>query len=175
METLFDQLATTAAGLGLVWLGYGLWLLTGVLNAGFNTKIWSWKRMFLDIAKAILFSVIVLALVVLADGIQWYAWVNKADISQLTEPIKVSVITTALLGGAVYYYGKALKNAFSFGMLKLDQINEELTIETTGEPDYRSVGNIVRNFIGVEELPNDDNARLAAEAIDKEAEDGSEH
>lgn len=170
MDTLFDQLATTTIGLGLVWLGYGLWLLTGILNAGFNTKTWSWKRMFLDIAKAVLFSVVVLALVVLANGIEWYAWVNKADITQLTEPIKVSAITLALLGGSAVYYSKALKNAMNFIMLKLDQIDLN-KIKTDGEPDYRAAGNAVRNFIGVEELPHDDFAQLAAEAIDEEAED----
>lgn len=114
MELLTDKLITTSVGLGLLGLGYLLWFITGWLNYFFNTKKWSWKKTFTDLAKAALMGLVLLGLVALADGLDWYAGLLGYDISTFTDGASTTMMLGGIVAGIATYYGRAVKNALNF-------------------------------------------------------------
>lgn len=111
---MIDQLIITGMGLGLLASGYVLWLITGIVNATFNTKTWSWEKMATDIAKALLMGTVLLALVALANGIELYANMLGFDISAFTEGISTMTMLGGITAGIAVYYGRAMKNTWAF-------------------------------------------------------------
>lgn len=120
---MFNQLLTTLVGLGLLAGGYVLWLITGIVNAAFNTKKWSWRKTFTDIAKAGLMGVVILGLVVLSNGMEWYAGLLGFDITSLTDGMSTVTMLGGIMAGIAVYYGRAMKNALNF--FKLPNSEEE--------------------------------------------------
>lgn len=118
MNDLVNQLITTGVGEALLGFAYLLWLITGVANATFNTKTWSWKKTGTDLAKAILMAIVILGLVVLSNGLEWFAGMLGFDITAFTDGMSTVTILGGIIGGAALYYSRAVKNAINF--FKLD-------------------------------------------------------
>lgn len=118
MGSLVDELVTTAVGLGMLAGGYLLWLLTGIVNAAVNTKTWSWKKTIADFSKALLMAVVILGLVALSNGLDWYAGLLGFDFSEFTNGLSTVAMIGGIIAGIATYYGKAAKNALNF--FKLD-------------------------------------------------------
>lgn len=114
MDELISQLITTLVGLGLLAGGYLLWLLTGVVNSAFNTKTWSWQKMAIDVSKALLIGVVILALVALSNGLEWYAGLLGFDISAFTSGMSTVAMLGGIVAGVATYYGRAMKNALNY-------------------------------------------------------------
>lgn len=163
MKGLIDQVVTTAAGLGLLGVGYLLWFITGVVNAGFNTKTWSWKRTAQDIAKALVMALAILGLVFLANGLDWYANLLGFNITELMDGVSLVTMLGGIILGCVNYYGKAVRNAFNFFRLELGGLTPE------GDQDYHAISTAVLSVFNADDMPNEEDATKAAKAIDDEA------
>lgn len=111
---MLSHLYITLIGEGLLAGGYVLWLITGIVNAAFNTKQWSWKKTFTDIAKAIVMAAVILGLVALSDGMEWYASLLGFEIASLTDGMSTVTMLGGITAGIVVYYGRAMKNALAF-------------------------------------------------------------
>lgn len=148
MEEMINQLITTAEGLGLLAIGYLLWFLTGVVNSKFNTHQWSWKKTRVDIAKAVTMGAVMLGLVFLANGLDWYAGSLGFDISQLMDNCSVAVMTGGIILGCVNYYGKAVLNSTRFFKLKLGELAtpEQVNYSAVAEPTKQVISDIVASF-----------------------------
>lgn len=129
---MIDQIITTIVGLGLLAGGYGLWLLTGIVNAAVNTKTWSWKKTGLDISKALLMGAVIIGLVALSNGIDWYAGLLGFDVSQFTDGMSTITMLGGITAGIAIYYGRAAKNALNFFKLRDDVVAE-------GEQNYAEI------------------------------------
>lgn len=117
---MFDKEIVMLIGEGLLAGGYLLWLISGITNSVFHTKVWSWKKMFTDIAKAILMGLVLLGLVALADGLDWYAGLLGYDISTFTDGASTTMMLGGIVAGIATYYGRAVKNALNFFKLPTD-------------------------------------------------------
>lgn len=111
---MLDQLLITVTGLGLLAGSYVLWLITGIVNAAFNTKEWSWKKMAIDAAKALLMAVVILGLVTLSSGLDWYAGLLGFDITAFTDGVSMVTMLGGITAGIATYYSRAMKNALAF-------------------------------------------------------------
>lgn len=163
MQELIDQLITTGVGLGLLGGTYLVWLLTGVANNLFSTKKWSWKRTLEDIAKTCLMCVAIMAWVAVCYGVDWFAAKMGADISALLQGASVAGVIGGIIGGTVYYLGKAYNNIIAF-------VNANHVEVEVKNPDYKAVADTARAIAEavtpawtVDEKQT--NAEAAAEAI----------
>ncbi len=144
MGNLLNELITTIVGLGLLGGGYILWLITGIVNCMFNTHTWSWKKTATDLAKAFLMAVVVLGLVALSNGMDWYCGLLGFDISSFTNGMSTVVMLGAITAGIANYYGKAAKNALNFYKLKNQaKIVGEQNYEEVAKQSLEVVNNIV--------------------------------
>lgn len=137
---MIDQLIVTLVGLGLLGGGYLLWLLTGIVNAAINTKTWSWKKTISDISKALVMAVVILGLVALSNGMDWYAGLLGFNISEFTDGLSIVTMLGGIVAGIATYYGRAMKNALNFFKLKDD-------VKPVGEQNYNQIANDVRDFL----------------------------
>lgn len=135
---MIDQLIVTLVGLGLLGGGYLLWLLTGIVNAVVNTKQWSWRKTATDVAKALLMGVVILGLVALSNGIDWYAGLLGFDVSAFTDGMSTVVMLGGIVAGIATYYGRAMKNAMNFFKLPTE-------VKPVGEQNYKQIANDVKN------------------------------
>lgn len=134
MNDLSSQLVTTMVGLGLLAGGYLLWLLTGVTNAVVNTKTWSWKKTIADLSKALLMGVVILGLVALSNGLEWYAGLLGFDVTEFTDGVSIVTLIGGIVAGIATYYGRAMKNALNF--FKLTTSAKQIEGTT---PDFKAV------------------------------------
>lgn len=134
---MIDQLIVTLVGLGLLGGGYLLWLLTGIINAVVNTKLWSWKKTITDLAKALLMGVVILGLVALSNGIDWYAGLLGFDVAQFTDGMSTVVMLGGIIAGIATYYGRAMKNAMNF-------FNLSTEVKPVGEQNYEQIASDVK-------------------------------
>lgn len=139
MENLFNELVTTCVGLGLLGGSYIVWFLTGVANNLFSDKKWSWKRMFEDIAKALLWCIAILAWVILCDGLEWFAHLCNCDISALMDGASVAGVLGGLIGGTIFYTTKAYKNILAF-------IDTNHVGAIVDNPDYEAIAETVAKY-----------------------------
>lgn len=137
---MLDQLITTGIGLGLLAGGYLLWLLTGVINCVVNTRRWSWKKTITDISKAFLMGVVILGLVALANGLDWYTKLLGFDISTFTDGMSTLTMLGGIIAGIAVYYGRAMKNALNFFKLPSD-------VTPVGEQNYAGVAEPVKQAV----------------------------
>lgn len=139
MDELINQLITAGTGLGLLGGTYLVWLLTGVANNLFSTKKWSWKRMFEDVAKTALMCVAILAWVAVCYCTDWFATKMGVDISALLDGASIAGVIGGIIGGTVFYLGKAYKNIAAF----VNSDHVEVVVEN---PDYKAVADKVKEF-----------------------------
>lgn len=142
---MLDKEIVMLIGEGLLAGGYLLWLMTGIVNAAFNTKTWSWKKMALDLVKALVMGVVLLGLVALSDGLDWYASMLGFDISQLTDGMSTTVLFTGIVGGIAVYYGKAVKNAINFFKLPTSGVT---LIDQGSTPNYEAIAEAAKETVG---------------------------
>lgn len=114
MEELMNQLITTAIGLSLLGGSWFVLFLTGVSKYLFNKEKWSWEKFFESVAKAALMGLATLTWVALTYGIDWFAGKCGADISALMEGASIAGVLGAVIGGCVYFLGRAFKNITKF-------------------------------------------------------------
>lgn len=143
MNDLASQLVTTLVGLGLLAGGYILWLLTGIVNAAVNTKTWSWKKTIADLSKALLMGVVILGLVALSNGLEWYAGLLGFDFSEFTDGVSTVSMIGGIIAGIAIYYGRAMKNALNF--FKLTTSAKQIE---GSSPNYEAVAKPVIDMVG---------------------------
>lgn len=135
LENLINQLITVAVGLAILGGSYLVWLLSGVANVLFNPeRKWSWKRMFEDLTKALLMSIALLAWVAVFDALDWFSTQMGADITEILEGASVAGVIGGIIGGTVYYIGKAYRNFYEF----INKNHVEPKIEA-GSQNYQTV------------------------------------
>lgn len=137
---MIDKVVTMLVGEGLLAGGYFLWFLTGVAKAVFETKTWSWKKMFTDISKALLVGAVLVGLVALADAMNWYADMLGFDISAFTDGVSTTLLLGGVAAGIAVYYGKAARNALNFFKLPTD-------VTQVGEADYAAIAAPIYQFM----------------------------
>lgn len=139
---MFDKELVMLIGEGLLAGGYLLWLLSGIFNAALYTKTWSWRKMFTDIAKAVLMGVVLLGLVALSDGLNWYAGLLGYDISTFTEGASTTMMLGGIVAGIATYYGRAVRNALNFFKLPTD-----VTPIEGSEQNYHQIVEDAKEFL----------------------------
>lgn len=114
MQEIVNQLITTGVGLTLLLGSWFVHFLTGFSKYLFNDKKWDWAKFFRSLVKAGLMSAATLAWVAITYGINWFATKCGADISALMEGASTAGVIGAIIGGSVYFLGKAFKNIVAF-------------------------------------------------------------
>lgn len=141
---MFDKEIVMLIGELLLGGGYLLWLLTGIVNAAVNTKTWSWKKTLTDLSKALLMAVVLLGLVALSDGLNWYAGLLGYDISTFTDGASTTMMLGGIVAGIATYYGRAVKNAMNFFRLPTDV----KAIDQGAEPNYEAIAEAAKKTVG---------------------------
>lgn len=163
---MFDKEIVMLIGEALLAGGYLLWLLTGVVNAAINTKTWSWKKMATDLAKAALMGVVMVALVALSDGLDWYATSLGYDISVFTDGASTTMMFGGIVAGIAIYWGRAVRNAMNFFKLPTDVKQIE-----GANPDYSKMVEEAKSFIETI-TPKSIKEMWEEEGVDKELLEG---
>lgn len=129
MQELANQLITTGIGLSLLLGSWFVHFLTGLSKYLFNNNKWNWTKFFRSLVKAVLMAAATLAWVAITYGIDWFAAKCGADISALMEGASTAGVIGAIIGGSVYFLGKAFKNIVSF-------LGEPIPVENV---DYEAI------------------------------------
>lgn len=139
MDELINQLITTGLGLTLLGGAYLIWLCTGIANNIFSVKKWSWKRTLEDVLKTTLMALATLAWVGECYGLNWFITQMGGDASAILDGVSVAGLIAGIIGGSVYFLGKAYRNIINF--VNSNHVEVELT-----DPDYKAVADKVKEF-----------------------------
>lgn len=142
MDNVIDQLITASSGLFLLAGGYLLWFITGIANYSFNTRKWSWKKTVTDLAKAFLMAFVILALVALSNGLDWYSSKLGFNITEFTDGVSTTTLFGGIVAGIALYYGRAVRNALNFFKLPTNVKPIEGSTQ-----DYAGIANDVKSFV----------------------------
>ena len=129
---MLDKIIAAAVGAGILGSAYLLDLLIGIVKVIFTPSIkWSWKKMFQDLVKAIIWAVGVIGTVALLEVTNWYAKKVGADMSFLQDA-SFPILIAGILGGVGWYLTNTIKNIVAFINKKTDVKLDESQADYTG-------------------------------------------
>ena len=131
-KTMLDKIIAAAVGAGILGSAYLLDLLIGIVKVIFTPDLkWSWKKMFQDLVKAIIWTTGVIGTVALLEITNWYAKKVGADMSFLQDA-SFPILIAGILGGVGWYLTNTLKNIVAFINRKTEVKIDESQADYTG-------------------------------------------
>lgn len=139
---MIDQIITAAVGIALLGGSYLIDLLFGIVKVMWTADLkWSWKKMFEDLTKALVWALGIIALVAMINLSEWFGalcgapddWLGDADFL---------ILMAGVLGGIAWYLSGAAKNAVNF-------IKNKKSVEIDGEKlafGTKMVADTVRSY-----------------------------
>ena len=129
---MLDKIIAAAVGAGILGSAYLLDLLIGIVKVIFTPDWkWSWKKMFQDLVKAIIWATGVIGTVALLEITNWYAKKVGADMSFLQDA-SFPILIAGILGGVGWYLTNTIKNIVAFINKKTEVKLDESKADYTG-------------------------------------------
>lgn len=166
---MLDKIIAAAVGAGILGSAYLLDLLIGIIKVIFTPSIkWSWKKMFQDLVKAIIWAVGVIGTVALLEITNWYAKKVGADMSFLQDA-SFPILIAGILGGVGWYLSNTIKNIVAFIHKKTDVKLDETQADYTGlTSDVMKTAKEIAELITPKHTVNDRQTDEKAEPIEGE-------
>lgn len=118
--------------MGILGVAYLLDLLIGIVKVIFTPNLkWSWKKMFQDLVKAVIWGTGVIGTVGLLEVTNWYAKKVGADMSFLQDA-SFPILIAGILGGVGWYLTNTVKNIVAFINKKTDVKLDESQADYAG-------------------------------------------
>lgn len=129
---MLDKIIAAAVGAGILGVAYLLDLLIGIVKVIFTPNLkWSWKKMFQDLVKAVIWGTGVIGPVGLLEVTNWYAKKVGADMSFLQDA-SFPILIADILGGVGWYLTNTIKNIVAFINKKTDVKLDESQADYAG-------------------------------------------
>lgn len=166
---MLDKIIAAAVGAGILGFAYLLDLLIGIVKVIFTPNLkWSWKKMFQDLVKAVIWGTGVIGTVGLLEVTNWYAKKVGADMSFLQDA-SFPILIAGILGGVGWYLTNTIKNIVAFINKKTDVKLDESQADYAGlTSDVLKTAKEIAELITPKHTVNDTQTDEKAESSEEE-------
>ena len=166
---MLDKIIAAAVGAGILGVAYLLDLLIGIVKVIFTPNLkWSWKKMFQDLVKAVIWGTGVIGTVGLLEVTNWYAKKVGADMSFLQDS-SFPILIAGILGGVGWYLTNTIKNIVAFINKKTDVKLDESQADYAGlTSDIVKTAKEIAELITPKHTVNDTQTDKKAEPTEEE-------